>query len=194
MNELEKNSIVLCTTIFFRLFGPIKNRVRDCVLIAGLMTSLHLIFTQLEASEFDIKKFSNKELATYLERREDALVPFEGIDLEWNPSERDYFVNKINFHEANAKRTYEDAKEKCWWLPSIDYRMKARHCFMAIIASSSPNTAKSRLVFGLLALLQEYGLAVIDEWYYIEDKLDWSQWHYEQKEYYEHLLIKEMEP
>lgn len=99
-----------------------------------------------------------------------------------------FYRDKIEFHRQNAERTYNDAKEACWWLPNFDDRKKARYCFasaMAVVGSSSP---MSKVIAYILYTLGEYGFACLDEWDYINNKLHWSQYHYEMKEFYEHIL------
>ena len=108
---------------------------------------------------------------------------------ELTAAQRAEFVEKINFHEANAKRTYQDAKNRCWWLPDMTDRVNARHCFSILMVSFTVSNPQSKAVILLIAALEKYGLAVMDEWDYIETKLNWSKYHWEMKEFYEHILI-----
>ena len=132
----------------------------------------------------------------YLESTEYDEDYFEPIGWEYfdrdvvlTPQQRAEFVEKMNFHEANAKRTYEDAKARCWWLPNVTDRANARHCFGVLMLSFTASNPQSKAIIMLLAALERYGAAVMDEWDYIENKLNWSKFHYEMKEFYEHILI-----
>lgn len=102
--------------------------------------------------------------------------------------QRDKWQQDYEFHMFNAKRTYEDAKNKCWFLPNISDREKARYCYNAAftqIGSSSPCT---KLVLAISSLALQYGLDCMDEWDYIKEKLHWSQYHFEMCDHYAILL------
>ncbi len=105
-------------------------------------------------------------------------------------------VQKIDFRQkrdeskANAERTYRDAKDRCWWLPNVDDRNMARHCFEVALASLNPGTPQSKLVCMLLVALGEYSWYCWDEWEYIENKLKWSAYHWDMYEFYCDVLDK----
>jgi hypothetical protein len=103
--------------------------------------------------------------------------------------ERKYYMDKIEFHDANGKRTYADAKNKCWFLPEVSDRDKARWCFSTFVAGIAAGTPMSKVVAMILNALANYGLNCIDEWEYIQNKLHWSEYHFEMKEWYENVLI-----
>lgn len=133
----------------------------------------------------------------YLESTEYDEDDFEPINWEHfdqnaqlTSKQRAEYVEKINFHEANAKRTYEDAKSRCWWLPEMDARVSARNCINIFIASFCTNHPMSKAVAMLVCLLDKYAVSCNDEWDYINMKLRWSEYHWEMKEFYEMLLIK----
>ena len=103
-------------------------------------------------------------------------------------SEKKLFSEKYQFHIVNAERTYNDAKDRSWWLPDIDDRQIARTCFNTIGALALPGTPQSRIVAGLISLMINYGLDCISEWEYINNKLYWSQYHYEMAEFYANAI------
>jgi hypothetical protein len=105
------------------------------------------------------------------------------------PQQREYYLDKIDFHESNAKRTYEDAKNRCWWLPEISERDKARYCITTAGALAQPGTPQSKIIKALVNLLIQYGIDCMDEWAYIQNKLYWSQYHWEMYEFYCEVLV-----
>ena len=110
-----------------------------------------------------------------------------------NLSDKDkkFYKDKRDFHLENAERCYNDAKNKCWYLPNISNRDKGRYCFTTIIVLISPGNQPAKIILGLLNLLGSYGLDCIEEWNYIEEKLKWSSYHYEMYEFYRDLLIND---
>jgi len=92
------------------------------------------------------------------------------------------------FHMFHALRTFNDAKDKCWYLPRVSDRDKARHCFTAVCSALSASSLSGRVIASLSALLINFGLDALDEWDYISEKLHWSQYHFEQCEFYQSLL------
>lgn len=104
--------------------------------------------------------------------------------------QKEDFSNKRDDSKANAERTYKDAKDRCWWLPDIDDRKAARHCFEIAYSSLNPGTPQSKLVTMVLIGLGEYVWYCWDEWEYIENKLKWSRYHWEMYEFYCDVLEK----
>lgn len=104
------------------------------------------------------------------------------------PELHEQWTQELKFHKANGIRCYEDAKSKCWWCPDISERDRARKCFTVTFASIGGSTPSARLVSMISAYLLQYGLDCMDEWEYIEDKLRWSEYHFDMCEHYENLL------
>lgn len=95
---------------------------------------------------------------------------------------------EYEMHKREGQRCYDEAKEKCWWLPDVSDRKRARDCYQAFIASLGGATLTGKLVLSLLSLLTSYGLDCIDEWEYIEYKLNWAKFHFELCDHFEKLL------
>lgn len=85
-----------------------------------------------------------------------------------------------DFHLLHAKRTYEDAKNRVWWLPEISWRQRGREAWVAAFSTVGAQTVQLKLIVAISSLLCQYGLDCLDEWEYIEDKLNWSKYHLEQ--------------
>lgn len=112
----------------------------------------------------------------------------KNMSLSYN--QRQTYVRLINEHEKFAKSNLEEAKQKCAWLPSMDDRSKAQHCFTTIMATITNTTPMSKIIGALASMLTIYGINVLYEWNEIQTLLGYSQYHYEMKEFYEQVLIK----
>src|SRR6185312_8024930 len=69
---------------------------------------------------------------------------------EW---QKDY-----DFHLKEGIRCYNHARDKCWYLPVIAERDKARYCFTSAIAAIGNHTPCFRLVSMISTMLMQYGL------------------------------------
>lgn len=94
------------------------------------------------------------------------------------------------FHKENGERCYNDAKDRCWWLPYLSERDKARYCISNIGVLACPGEPKSKLIIALVNMLIQYGIDCSEEWHYINNKLYWSQYHFEMMEFYDNLIKK----
>lgn len=97
-------------------------------------------------------------------------------------------AEKVRFHKSNGIRTFNDAKDRCWYLPKLSHREKARYCFTNIGAVLSNSTPQSKIVATVVITLIQYGLDCTDEWNYIKNKLYWSQYHFEMMEFHQELI------
>lgn len=96
-------------------------------------------------------------------------------------------TQKVQFHKENGHRCYNDAKELCWWLPSMDDRKKARYCFTNLGILACPGEPLSKILTALINTLVQYGIDCSDEWNQINTKLYWSQYHFEMMDFYTSL-------
>lgn len=104
--------------------------------------------------------------------------------------ERKDYVSLIKFHKGEAERTLADAKARCWAFPQLTDRQNAQYCYAALGGLLLPGDPMSKLVAILVATLTLYGVDCTNEWHYINNKLYWSQYHYEMAEFYEEALRK----
>lgn len=65
----------------------------------------------------------------------------------------------------------------------------ATNCFTNIGALLAPADPRSRIITALITTLVQYGLDCSEEWHYINNKLYWSQYHYEMMEFHQ-MLVK----
>ncbi len=114
----------------------------------------------------------------YQARRKIGDKPFGNVSRE----QKAKWQEEYEFHMFHAIRTYNDAKEKCWWLPSPGDRDIARMCWTTAISTVVAPTPQLKIVVVVSQLLIHYGLDCIDEWYFIQDKLYWSEYHFNQCE------------
>ena len=91
-------------------------------------------------------------------------------------------------HHFNAVRTYNDAYNRVWFLPNLTWRQIGRDAWVAACSMASTKSPTAALVVAFSTMLSQYGLHCLDEWDYIADKLYWSQYHFEQCQYYADLL------
>lgn len=97
-------------------------------------------------------------------------------------------AQKVQFHKENGERCLADARERCWWLPYIPARDKARYCFTNIGILSCPGDPRSKIIAAIVNTLIQYGIDCQDEWHYINNKLYWSQYHFEMMEFHQQLI------
>lgn len=97
-------------------------------------------------------------------------------------------ADKVRFHKSNAIRTFNDAKDRCFLLPKISDRNKAIYCFTNLAAICANSTPQSKIIAVLVTTLLQYGIDCTDEWHYINNKLYWSQYHFEMMEFHQDLI------
>lgn len=117
-------------------------------------------------------------------------ISYFNIDKALSEKDRAYYEKKRQFHKENAERTYQNAKNACWYLPRVSDREKARTCFTTAVGYIAASTPKAKLVILITSLLVEYGLDAMREWEYIEDQLHWCQHHSEMYEFYCDILAR----
>ncbi len=102
--------------------------------------------------------------------------------------DRKTYAQKVKFHQREAERTYKQAKEKCWYLPDLSEREKARYCITSIGIGLAPMEPASKSITILVNALIQYTIDCCDEWHYINEKLYWSHYHYEMMEFYQEVI------
>jgi hypothetical protein len=91
-------------------------------------------------------------------------------------------------HHFHAVRTYTDAYNRVWFLPDLTWRQIGRDCWITACALAATRTPSTALVVAFTTLLSQYGLHCLDEWDYIQEKLKWSQHHFDQCAIYANML------
>ncbi len=154
---------------------------------------VRFIFSSAEASVPDRDYFFKWDLSSPVPNAKleidilsELLSPFAYL----TPQQRTFYEKKLKQHQYDAERTWNNAKNKCWYLPNITKRKAAQNAFQATIAAMGGGTPMSMLVLALMSTLTSYGLDCIDEWYYIEEQLSWCQYHCEMVEFYLTVLEK----
>lgn len=103
-------------------------------------------------------------------------------------SQRQKWQDAFDMHSFNAIRTYNDAYDRVWWLPNLTWRQWGRDAWVAACAMASTKTPCAALVVAFSTMLSQYGLHCADEWEYIENKLYWSEYHFNECIKYAQLL------
>lgn len=136
--------------------------------------------------------FSSKAEAASIKFVPCAQIEIQYIKLmkKLSASDRQYYQDKRDFHKKEADRTFSEAATRCGWLPKKSDRDVAKNCFVVAVSSIAGGTPQSKAVNMLLVALTQYGLDVIDEFSYIENKLNWSKYHYEMYEFYNEILVQ----
>ena len=102
--------------------------------------------------------------------------------------QRKKYTKKRDFSLKNAKRCEKEAADKCWWIPCIDDRQLTRSAVVTFLAGVTALSQKSGAIGMMLTALTEYSFSCIDEYYYINEKLQWSKYHYDNYEWYQYVL------
>lgn len=102
--------------------------------------------------------------------------------------DKQYYLDKIDFHKKNGDRTYQEAKSKCWYLPDVDERERAKECFVVAASALLPSEPRSKLIGLVLSTMVTYGINCYDEWNFINTKLQWAKYHYEMMEFYQQVV------
>lgn len=105
-----------------------------------------------------------------------------------NRAQRQKWQDAFDLHSFNAIRTYNDAKDCVWWLPNLTWRQWGRDAWVAACAMASTKTPCQALVVAFSTMLSQYGLHCADQWDYIEEKLYWSEFHFNECVKYAQLL------
>lgn len=183
MTKLIFNSLILTLVLFLLNFAFKKKALlwQYLIYFLAIFFSLWFFSEKVEANEFSRILSSNSVKDIWDE---------QFYDCSLNDLDRARYVNLINFHQNSAVQNYDAAKVKCWWLPNISDRDKAKYCYTTLLTTLPASTPMSKIVYSLISFLTQYGLNCIDEWNEINQLLLWSQYHYEMKEFYESVLIK----
>lgn len=105
-------------------------------------------------------------------------------------AQRQAWQEKYDFHLKNGIRCYNEAKDKAWYLPNLTDREKARYCYTSLSAVTLCTSACSACAAAIITLFTQYGLDAIDQYHYIENKLNWSRYHFDMCDHY-HALMKQ---
>jgi hypothetical protein len=100
-----------------------------------------------------------------------------------------FYRDKVKFHKENAERCYNDAKDRCFLIPDFDDRRNAEFCLVTAGTLLLANDPRSKIIAITIDLLIYYGLNMIDEWNYIQNKLHWAEYHMEMMEFYQSVLV-----
>lgn len=158
-------------------------------IILFLFGSIIILKTRGEAYERTIPCDLEYLFENYEFRTQYSGTPSWQILIEKNdPEKRREWKEAYDFHHMNAVRTYTDAYNRIWWLPDVSLRQLGRDAWVAACGCAGGPTLSARLVVAFSTMLSQYGLKCLDEWDYIQDKLSWSQFHFEKCEYYASLL------
>jgi len=105
-----------------------------------------------------------------------------------NPNQKKQWQEAYDNHHFNAVRTFNDAYNRIWWLPNLTWRQWGRDAWIAACSMALTKTPSAALAVAFSTMLSQYGLHCMDEYDDIQDKLYWSNYHFEQCTIYANLL------
>lgn len=178
LEALALTGVIFVVKSFFSEKHRIFDYVAVCLLLMGC---LYFMQGKAEAAMF----IPNAEIE--IRSMQHLLSP----EAKLTPAQKKYYSDKIKFHAENAVRCYEAAKAKCWYLPDINDREKAKYCFTTLITTFPAGTPQSKIIAAITSFLIQYGLDCIDEWHYIQNKLYWAEYHFEMYEFYSDVVRTE---
>jgi len=169
--------LIFFTLFFFGLFCFMKDK-GYCSELNYQNFSLNDDFFKgrVPLDEEYLYQFPNYECRTYYGKTPDSRA------------QRQKLQDAFDMHSFNAIRTYNDAKDCVWWLPNLTWRQWGRDAWVAACAMASTKTPCAALVVAFSTMLSQYGLHCADQWEYIEDKLYWSEYHFNECIKYAQLL------
>jgi hypothetical protein len=100
------------------------------------------------------------------------------------------FNQKIIYHKNAGDQYTNLASNLCWAIPRKTDRDLSIWCWVTFMATLPKGTPLSKLTQGLLAFFCQYGIDCINEWNEIKHYLNWAEYHYGMKEFYENVLVK----
>jgi len=165
-----------------------KNLISRAVLVF-IVTFIGCMFINL-CFACETPKTCSLFLPPICEKEIDKVLDSLGDIIALSNIERQEFIKKVEFHDKWGKYNLDMAQNKCWWLPDVSDREKAQWCWVTFMGSVAGTTPPSKVVCGLLSFLTQYGLNCIDEWDEIKTLLNWAEYHYNMKEFYENVLVK----
>ena len=98
-----------------------------------------------------------------------------------------HYVQQAEYHKSKALRAYKEAEGHVWYLPNESEKSIAIKCFKSAIATVGCATPTGKLVTAILVFFVEYGVDVIDEFYFIKECLELAEYNFWMYEYYSHL-------
>lgn len=180
------------------------------VIALGLVYVLHLALKQKQKPIYYLVIFLILIISTWFTHRVEAneyfsleipyVIPDANKEINFlsefipmvalTPDQHKLYSEKVAFHQANAERTFNDAKNRCWYLPDKTKRDAAKYCINAIACLLVPGSPAAKLIASLISTLKDVGIDMLDEWNYINNKLYWCKYHYEMVEFYLTVLEK----
>lgn len=174
---------IILIAIVYAIGALTRHKMKNAVYIFLFFVfwlSAFLFGPTLQASVID-SKIEIKQVQFYLSTIQGRL----------SKEDQKFYQDKIRFHKSNGDRCFNDVKNKCSWLPSIDDRDTAKFCLITAGTVVAPADPLSKLIAVTVELFVYYGLNVIDEWNYIKNKMYWAQYHYEMLEFYQDVIRQE---
>lgn len=145
--------------------------------------------------------FNNDEVYAYLEGDEPVDYVLENYECKFVPpgtpsnyinedgtlskvclkivesTDKNIAYQSLKAHREKGEEHYSEAKSICWYLPKLSEREKAKMVFLSVIAAF-PGPLHLKAVAATIALLGQYGICCIDEYYDIDFNMAMSRYHF----------------
>lgn len=152
------------------------------LLIAG---TGYLFTSKIYASETDWRnEHSYIFRQIVIETRDDR----QDEDHSKKKNKKQFLKDKYKYHKECAKECYQNAKDSCCLMPTLDHQEKADYCFRAGMALLTPSTAPIRIFAAIMTFATEYGIDVMAEWNRAQNYLNQGMFHAEMMEFYNEVL------
>lgn len=194
MRELIQAAFVTSIIFIADMITDTKKKFYTYVIIFLLIAGIGFTFSKGFAAEVEFLEkvhFSSTNFVRNAQIEIEVLKEsFASPNFALDINQRLYYQQLIEHHRIEGDKAYIESKEKCWWLPNLTDREKARYCYTTALAGIATGTPGSKIVVMTITLLGQYGLDCIDEWHKIKTLLHSSQYHYEMMEFYQNVLNK----
>lgn len=171
--------IVLSITLLKRIFSKEWKIIEGLYLFIILMSSL-FVFSKCNANEIPNPRYEQIQIlrnAVYVITDEHTL-----------PSTLKEWLRLMEQHIKKGDECVESFKNKCWYLPDVEKRERAKEFLIAFFAALSPAESKYRVITALFTFAMQYSIDCLDEWIEMEQDLLRADYHYEMAAFYAQLI------
>ena len=83
----------------------------------------------------------------------------------------------LKLHMEKGEECFREAQKICWYLPKLSEREKAKMVFTTVLAAF-PGPLHLKAIAATIALLGQYGICCIDEYYDVDFNMEMAKYHF----------------
>lgn len=102
--------------------------------------------------------------------------------------QRKKYTAKYKDSKKQGEWYYKQASERCWWIPCPDDREVTRAAVRTFITGVVTLAGKASAALLIVDCLTEYTFACMDEWEIIREQFLYANYHFENADWYKHVL------